>query len=752
MNNSQPSSLEVWGGVECTINRIWDRYFDQFERSGHGRRITDLDLFAELGIRALRYPVSWEKHSSQPVDWSWADERLHRLRDYHIEPIVGLVHHGSGPPHTSLLDPNFPSELAVHASAVAQRYPWIKYYNPVNEPLTTARFSCLYGHWYPHKKDLPSFARALLLQCDAVRQSMRAIRKINPEAQLVQTEDMGKTFSTRLLAYQAEFENERRWLSLDLLSGRFDSGHRVWDYIRHSGVTEAELKPFQDEPCPPDIIGINHYVASERFLDERLERYPTWAHGGNGRHAYADVAAVRVCANGTSGPYGILKDAWERFHLPVAVTEAHLGCTREEQLRWLMEVWFAAGSLRQEGADIRAVTVWSLLGAYDWNSLLTRHDGYYESGAFDLRGQTPRPTAIAKCMRALAAGWRYRHPALANEGWWHRPQRLLYPPVRPYTGVNKAHAQAAPFRRSQHCSPKSILITGASGTLGQAFGRICEVRGLACRLVNRQEMDIAEPLHIREALEQTKPWAVINAAGYVKVDQAEAEPERCFRENVEGPIRLAEACKQRNLPFITFSSDLVFDGRHKEPYVEKDRINPLGVYGQSKAAAERKVLNILPQSLVVRTSCLFGPWDEHNFVTVTLRRLGCGEKVEAATNAVVSPTYLPDLVNACLDLLIDGEHGIWHLASPGAVSWAALAEKIAAMAGARLHLIEKKPLEELNLPARRPRYSVLGSERGQLLHPLDSALETYFAERRDFENRMLPPQYTPKSIGASGQE
>lgn len=752
MKHSQSSSLEIWGGVECTVNRVRHRYFDQLERSGHAKRVTDLDLFAGLGIRSLRYPVLWEHHSSRPVDWSWADERLNRLRDYRMEPIVGLVHHGSGPPHTSLLDPDFPSALAAHAGAVARRHPWIKYYNPVNEPLTTARFSCLYGHWYPHKKDQLSFARAILIQCDAVRQSMRAIRKINPEAQLVQTEDMGKTFSTRLLAYQAEFENERRWLSLDLLCGRFDSNHPVWDYIRWTGVTESELTPFLEEPCPPDIVGINHYVASERFLDERLERYPAQAHGGNGRHTYADVAAVRVCANGMSGPRGILKDAWERFRLPVAVTEAHLGCTREEQIRWLMEVWLAAKALRSEGADIRAVTVWSLLGAYDWNSLLTRQDGYYEPGAFDLRGPGPRPTAIARCMRRLAAGRSYRHPALANEGWWRRPQRLLYPPVRPYAGVNRANQGAGAFRRSPRRSAKPILITGGSGTLAQAFGRMCDVRGLARHLATRQEMDIAGPAGIGELLAETKPWAVINAAGYAKVDRAEAEPERCFRENVEGPIRLAEACKKRNLQFITFSSDLVFDGRRQQPYMENDRVNPLNVYGQSKAAAERKVLHILPKSLVIRTGCFFGPWDEYNFVTATLHRLRRGERVEAVANAVVSPTYLPDLVNACLDLLIDGEQGIWHLANPGAVTWAGLADMVAKMAGARTHLIDKKSLEELNLPARRPDYSVLGSERGQLLRPLDRALETYFADRREFEVEKPMPPNTPISSGVCGQK
>src|SRR3954468_19058291 len=102
---------EVWGGVECTVNRVCDQYYDQIERNGHDRRPADLDLIAELGISALRYPVLWENHYGKSVDWSRADQRIRRLRELEIEPIIGLVPHGSGPPHTSLLDPQFPAGL-----------------------------------------------------------------------------------------------------------------------------------------------------------------------------------------------------------------------------------------------------------------------------------------------------------------------------------------------------------------------------------------------------------------------------------------------------------------------------------------------------------------------------------------------------------------------------------------------------------------------------------------------------------------
>src|SRR5919199_5193189 len=109
--------LEVWGGVECTVNRVGDRYFDQLDRSGHTRRLVDFDRFAALGLKALRFPALWERlapHSLESIDWSWTDAALGRVRALGMRPIVGFVHHGSGPGYTSLVDDAFPEKLAVY--------------------------------------------------------------------------------------------------------------------------------------------------------------------------------------------------------------------------------------------------------------------------------------------------------------------------------------------------------------------------------------------------------------------------------------------------------------------------------------------------------------------------------------------------------------------------------------------------------------------------------------------------------------
>ena len=726
---SQTPPLEMWAGIECTVHRLGDQYYGQLERNGHATRLDDLDRIAALGVRALRYPILWERTAPDGLphaDWSWADERLGRLRELGIRPIVGLVHHGSGPRHTSLADPSFVTGLAEFAQAVAERYPWLDCYTPVNEPLTTARFSGLYGHWYPHGRDSRTFAQALLNQCRAVVLSMQAIRRVNPAAQLVQTEDLGKTHSTPALAYQAARENERRWISLDLLCGRVGVDHPLWDFFHSAGVGAAELAWFQEHPCPPDIIGINHYMSSERFLDERLERYPVRTHGGNGQHTYADVEAVWVSEAGPVGPGVLLGEAWERYQRPIAVTEAHLGCTREGQLRWLQEVWQAAQDSRRAGADIRAVTVWSVFGAFDWNSLLTRFDDYYESGVFDVRAPQPRPTAVATMVRELAVNGSYSHPVLASPGWWRGPERLRYPAVRCCDGARASEEHRTTMRLK---TARPIVIAGATGTLGQAFARLCDQRGLAYRLLTRREMDLTDAAAVERTLVTLQPWAVVNAAGYASVDTAEREPERCYRANADGAAILAATCARLRIKVLTFSSDLVFAGDQQTPYVESDPVAPLSVYGQSKADAEAQVLAALPAALVVRTGPCFGPWDEYNFVTRALTTLAAAQgSFAAALDQVVSPTYVPDLVNACLDLLIDDAAGLWHLANPGEVSWEVLTQHAAELAGLDPRRIQGVPSEALGLAARRPRYSVLGSERASLLPTLDDALARYQQE------------------------
>jgi dTDP-4-dehydrorhamnose reductase len=329
-------------------------------------------------------------------------------------------------------------------------------------------------------------------------------------------------------------------------------------------------------------------------------------------------------------------------------------------------------------------------------------------------------------LRDLAGVGEHSHPVLEAPGWWRRLDRLTYTPVS--HGVRARKSSGA--RASARDTSRTLLITGATGTLGSAFARVAESRAISYRLLTRGEMDIADAASVEKVLEETDAWALVNAAGYVRVDDAEREPEACFRENTTGPATLAAACARRGVRLLTFSSDLVFDGPGRcEPYVESDAVAPLNVYGRSKAEAERQVLEALPSSLVVRTSAFFGPWDEHNFVNVALRALSRGEEFVAADDSIISPTYVPELVHTCLDLLIDEERGVWHLANSGAVTWAEFARLAARLAGLDPALVVGRPTRELSLNAARPAYSVLVSERGALMKPLEEALACYMRER-----------------------
>ncbi len=698
--------LELWGGVECTVVRIGDKFRNQLIDTGHASRIKDLDAMAELGVKAVRYPILWETVAPQvptEVDFSWHDKRLKRLRELGIKVIGGLVHHGSGPRYTSLLDAKFPGLLADYATRVAKRYPWIEAWTPVNEPLTTARFSCLYGHWYPHRRDVNEMFRATVIQCLGIAQAMKAIKAVNPGAELVVTEDIGKTFATEPLAYQAEHENERRWLSLDLLAGRVRPGHPFYRWLRNKAASDAELDELATGDAAPDIIGFDHYLTSERFLDHRVARYPGIEPGSNSQHTYVDVEAARIDRLRPSlGPAARLRETWDRYRIPIAVTEVHHGCTREEQVRWLHEMWTAAEKERRRGADIRAVTLWSMFGAVDWRSLLTRREGTYDVGAFDTRSRTPRPTLVAKAAAALGRGEKFEHPVLDLPGWWRRPGRCHARPSFDTLPRNRRRA-------------RPILITGATGTLGQAFSRICAHRGLAHVLTGRADLDVTDKASIAAALERHRPWAVINAAGFVRVAEAERLSDECFRINATGPELLARACALPGIPLVTFSSDLVFDGKLGRAYVEPDEPAPACQYGRSKAEAEARLIDIDADALIIRTSAFFGPWDRYNFLYDTIERLKRGDDVVACDKTIVSPTYVPDLVHATLDLLLDQETGIWHLTNQGAVSWHELACEVADIAKvdrARLRRAQSTDKSDTSL----------SSNRGLLLRPLDSAL------------------------------
>ena len=369
---------------------------------------------------------------------------------------------------------------------------------------------------------------------------------------------------------------------------------------------------------------------------------------------------------------------------------------------------------------MRGVTAWAAFGTVDWSSLLTRETGHYETGLWDIRSEPPRRTALGALAASLAKGEAdggtrlTSHPVLAGPGWWQRDLRL---DVEPHGPVGALPARGAP-----------LLIVG-DGALARAFARLSHTRGLPYELLTAADLDIADAAAVAGTLDAHAPWAVIEAADDEDIDAAETDP-RHWRLHAEGPATLAAACARAGVRLLALSTDHVFPGRDGAPYREHDEVAPLNAHGRAKAHAERALLACAPDALVIRSAGLFCPWDGDNFVARGIARLRAGRAWPAAHDRVLSPTYAPDLVQAALDLLIDGERGLWHLTNGEALSWADLARRAAGHASLDVAQVLACAGAELGEVARRAGFSALGSGRGVLLPSLDDALSRY---RHDHE-------------------
>jgi dTDP-4-dehydrorhamnose reductase len=681
--------LELWGGYECTVNRVGDRWHDQTPRTGHEERVGDLQLFADLGMRALRYPALWERispHDPNQRDFRWTDERLPEIRRLGMEPIVTLCHHGAGPAYTSLLDDGFAPGLAAHAGAVAERYPWLRDWTPVNEPLTTARFSALYGFWHPHTKDERLFWQALLNEIDATRLSMRAIRRVNPAARLIQTDDLGYCHATPPLQAQADFQNERRWMGWDLLCGMVIPGHALWDRLVEFGFQER-LRVIADDPCPPDVIGVNHYLSSERLIDHRIERHENRSLADRNLTVsdgvvHVDVDAVRNCRHAVLGLPTLLEQAWERYGLPVAVTECHNGSTRCDQVRWFVEVWNDVEALRRRGVDVRAVTAWALLGSHDWNRMLTRFDGNYEAGVFDVRGGAPRPTLMASVLRDLAAGQQPAVPVLHAPGKWRRegrcPQETLAAPGYEVAARPRAGSAPAP-----------LLIVDDDEPLSRLARLACEVRGLHYARVASDAVGRAAA---------AQPWGVLDARDRSALC---GDPDAVPLFGHWATARLAETCTDMDVPVAVLTNATA-----------------------PGDAAEASRL------LVARAAPVYLPWDGGAAASRMLDALDAGEAVVVDAGSRWNATYGPDLIDGVIDLLLDGATGVASFLPIEAMSEADFARALAYVAGA-----DPKLVIETGTPAV---FEPLVDAGASFAPPCETTLQRFVAERRGARDANVP--------------
>jgi dTDP-4-dehydrorhamnose reductase len=260
-----------------------------------------------------------------------------------------------------------------------------------------------------------------------------------------------------------------------------------------------------------------------------------------------------------------------------------------------------------------------------------------------------------------------------------------------------------------------LLVTGAAGMLGQDLVRAAEAGGHETGGLTHEDVDILDLGAIEGAVRASAPGVVVNCAAWTDVDGAEASPEQAHRANADGAGNVATAAARAGAWIVQISTDYVFDGNKRSPYVESDAPSPLSSYGSSKLAGEREVVARCPDMhTIVRTSWLFGTG--LCFPSTIVRLAAERDELTIVDDQVGCPTFTGHLADALLKL-IDAHAlplGVVHMAAAGSCSWYEFAREVLASGGVRCEL-RPGDTADLGRPARRPAYSVLATDWGAIV-------------------------------------
>jgi len=261
-----------------------------------------------------------------------------------------------------------------------------------------------------------------------------------------------------------------------------------------------------------------------------------------------------------------------------------------------------------------------------------------------------------------------------------------------------------------------VLLTGANGQVAWELSRRGAKEGFDILALDRATLDITGQSAVNRQVSGSGPSVVVNAAAYTAVDQAESEPELAFAANRDGPANLASACAEGGIPLIHISTDFVFDGEKKGPYLETDQVSPLNVYGKSKAAGEVAVRERLREHIILRASWVYGVHGR-NFVKTMLRLGREKDVIQVVADQYGCPTYAADLADTILKIAAQIHEnrqiawGTYHYCGKGTTSWYGLAEEILSLAkqytSLRVKTIEAIRTAEYPTPAKRPLNSAL---------------------------------------------
>jgi dTDP-4-dehydrorhamnose reductase len=261
---------------------------------------------------------------------------------------------------------------------------------------------------------------------------------------------------------------------------------------------------------------------------------------------------------------------------------------------------------------------------------------------------------------------------------------------------------------------KKILVTGANGQLGKCIkDATASFPELEFVFVSKEELDIQEEDSLRKFFKKNNFSHCINTAAYTNVEKAESESEKAFAINAEAVKNLASICKDNDVVLLHVSTDYVFDGKKKTPYLETDPTNPINIYGASKLKGEKNIKEICTKYFIFRSSWLYSQYG-HNFLKTILRYAEEGKSLTITTEQTGTPTNANDLTKALLQVIAQDStnYGVYHYSNSGETTWFGFAEEI---------LKQSEKLKDANLAktnhyrtfAARPEYSVLDNTKAQ---------------------------------------
>jgi len=275
-----------------------------------------------------------------------------------------------------------------------------------------------------------------------------------------------------------------------------------------------------------------------------------------------------------------------------------------------------------------------------------------------------------------------------------------------------------------------VTIFGASGLLGKALMQ--EWRGDAVSGLSSRDADIRDAKRVQEVVREARPEWIVLAAAYTDVDGCENNSDLAFAVNRDGAVNVAAAAKEVGARLVFLSSDYVFDGKKTAPYETADARNPQSVYGRTKAEAETKLLELMPECCIARTSWLFGTGGKC-FPDTILRLAASRPALDVVNDQRGCPTYAVDLARAIVELCRKDAAGIFHVTNAGNCTWFEFAQEIVKNSGLAT-TVRPVSSQQMARPAPRPAYSVLSALRLQSLGvempPWRDALRRYLEQRQ----------------------